>query len=59
MGRKAMVQKLVKMGKARGLLEGVLNELKAGNVRAHHFEYKMKKVIEDLEQLAIEFTETF
>ena len=59
MERKETMQKIRKMEKARHLLEAILIDLKSGNVRAHHFEFLMKKVITDLEQLAIQFTETF
>jgi nitrogen fixation/metabolism regulation signal transduction histidine kinase len=59
MNKKEVIQKTGKIDKARHYLESVLIELRAGNVRAHHFEYKMGKIIEEIDQLSIDFKETF
>lgn len=59
MTRKKMTQEIRRMGTARGCLEKVLNDLKAGNVRVHPFEYKVEKLITDLDQLFIEFTDSY
>jgi len=59
MDRKEMMQKIRKMGKARGLLEGILKELKAGNVRVHPLEQKFQEIIQNLDKLFVDFTETF
>lgn len=59
MTRKKMMQEINRMGTARGCLEKVLNDLKAGNVRVHPLEDQFSKLIGDLDKMFIDFTETF
>ena len=59
MERKKVMQEIRRMGTARGCLEKVLNDLKAGNVRVHPFEDQFQKVIKDLDQLFVDFTNIF
>lgn len=59
MNRKKMMQEIRRMGTARGCLEKVLNDLKAGNVRVHPLEDRFQKIIKDLDQIFVDFTETF
>ena len=59
MERKAMMKKIRKMGKARGLLEGVLIQLKAGNVRVHPLEYELEDLLKKLDKFFVNFTESF
>jgi hypothetical protein len=59
MTRKKMMQQIRRMGTARGCLEKVLIDLKAGNVRVHPFEDKLSKLIRDLDWIFVEFSETY
>jgi hypothetical protein len=59
MKRKQLLQEIRKLGTARGCLEKVLTNLKAGNLRVHPFENQVQKVINEIDQLFVDFTKTY